>query len=132
MLLQGVLDSGAVFSFALRSARTAVGDVGFRWTLSGTEGELEVTTAPNVIQFGDLKAKIMLRKWKQDEVEISLEEFEGKEEEWLKKVPSPTANIARAYDYFAKGDESGYTTLREGLKVHKLLEKIHEVAVWAP
>lgn len=132
MLLQGVLESGAAFSFTLRSARTTVCDIGSRWIIAGTDGEIEVITAPTLIQFGDLQPKIKLRKWNQEQIEINSEDFGSKEEEWLKKLPSPTANIARAYDYFAKGDETGYINLGEGAKIHELLDRIHETAEWAP
>lgn len=49
IFIQGVLENGGVASLTNRSVRAAVDDSGFRWIISGTKGEIELTTKPGVI-----------------------------------------------------------------------------------
>jgi hypothetical protein len=63
ILVQGVLASGAVASFAFRKPpSTAVDDVGFRWLITGTKGEIEVTVPEMNWQFADPRMKLRIKK----------------------------------------------------------------------
>lgn len=129
VVLQGVLDNGAVASLSLRSSRSAVDDTGFRWLISGTKGEIELTTKPGVIQFLPPGTQIRLRTWGADSRVV---DFDVDEEEYIRNVPAPGINVARVWEAFAKGEEDGYTSIEESLPTHELLETIIQKAVWAP
>jgi hypothetical protein len=44
VLVQGILESGALASISFRTVASTVDNVGIRWLISGAEGEIEVTT----------------------------------------------------------------------------------------
>lgn len=130
MFIQGVLGNGGVASLALRSVRTAVDNSGFRWIITGTKGEIEVTTPPGVLAFLPPGAsQIRLRKWGSEAEVIDYDTDEG---EHIRNIPPPGINVARVWEAFAKGEEDGYASIEESLKTHELLEKIHRDAIWAP
>ncbi len=43
ILVQGVLESGATASLVFRKPTASVDEVGFRWVITGTHGEIEAT-----------------------------------------------------------------------------------------
>lgn len=130
IFIQGVLEKGALASLVLRSVRTAVDDCGFRWIITGTKGEIELTTKPGVMAFlPPGTSQIRVRKWGSEAYVVDYDTDEG---EHISKIPPPGINVARVWEAFAKGDEDGYASIEESLKIHELLEKIHQDAIWAP
>jgi predicted dehydrogenase len=134
VLVQGILQDGGIASLAIRFSAAPVSDVGYRWIISGTKGEIElVDSKPGWFHQGlPLEdTKIYLRKQgeeKTEEVKIALDG----EPAYLKELPAHVVNTARLYESFAKGDTNGYAEVHDTLKVQKLLEKINKNAVWAP
>jgi predicted dehydrogenase len=130
VFIQGVLENGGVASLALRSVRTAVDDSGFRWIISGTKGEIDLTTKPGMIAgLPSGGSQIRVRKWGS---EAKVVEFEADEGEHINKISAQGRNVARVWDAFAKGDRDGYALIEDSLKTHELLEIIHRDAIWAP
>lgn len=127
--IQGVLQNGAVASITLRTSRKNVDNVGYRWLISGTKGEIEFTAKPAVFQNANFGITLKTRLWNGETEEI---EMSREEPEWLKALSDPVNGLARVYDNFAKGDKDGYVAFEEGLHVHHLLDEIHRDAVWAP
>ncbi|KAL6895029.1 hypothetical protein GGI43DRAFT_429147 [Trichoderma evansii] len=128
VLLQGVLESGAVASFTMRTSTDTVDNTGFRWIISGTKGELELTSDPGIFHWGPTGLKLKLREFGAEAKEI---DFNLGEPEHVSQVSYSGQNVARVYEAFAKGEEDGYATLEAALKVHKALEKAKLNAVWA-
>lgn len=129
MFIQGLLENGGVASLALRSVRTAVDDCGFRWIISGTKGEIELTTKPGVISFLPPGSQIRVRKWGSEAYVVGFDTDEG---EHISKISPFGINVARVWEAVAKGEEGAYASIEDSLKTHELLEKIHQDAIWAP
>ncbi|KAL7913762.1 hypothetical protein GGI35DRAFT_438477 [Trichoderma velutinum] len=128
ILLQGVLENGAVASVTMRTSKEPVDNTGFRWIISGTKGELELTTDPSLFHWGPTGLKLNLREFGGEAKEI---DFNTGEAEHLSQMSYSGQNVARVYEAFAKGDEDGYSTLDDALTVHRTLEKAKVHAVWA-
>jgi predicted dehydrogenase len=130
MFIQGVLENGGVASLSLRSVRAAVDDTGFRWIISGTKGEIELTTKPGLIGFlPPGGSQIRVRKWGSAP---NVVDFETDESDHIRKISPPGPNVARVWEVFAKGEKDGYASIEESLKTQELLELIHRDAIWAP
>ncbi|KAI1754064.1 oxidoreductase [Xylaria castorea] len=131
VLVQGVLESDAVASIQVRKPKNEVDSVGFRWLISGTEGELEIifphTEMSSNWQFGDPKRTLRLRVGNDEAQNVDFlanDEFEG-------KVPMLAANVARQYRAFAKGGEQeAVATFESALRSHRLLDRIIKAAGW--
>lgn len=129
VLIQGVLESGAVASINMRFTPSPVNGDGFRWIVSGSEGELEFTSPSAMIQ-GELpQAKVFLRKWNGKTEGVKLKRDEPAH---VAGLPGHAINTARLYEAFATDDEDGYPSIESARKVHLLLEQVKDVAVWAP
>lgn len=130
-LVQGVLESGAVSSYTLRSTRSTADGVGYRWLISGTEGELEFTVKEGVLYQGDLTSgSFKLRKWGQEKAEEI--PVEVNDSEYVAGLPDLAKNVARLYEAFANGDEGRYLGLEDSVKVHRLIESVSDASDWAP
>ncbi|KAH8701022.1 putative oxidoreductase [Talaromyces proteolyticus] len=129
ILVQGVLESGAVASINLRCTPASVDEEGFRWIISGSEGEIEFTGPAGSYIQANFKAKVFLRKWKGETEAIDLSR---NEQEHVTSIGDLGINTARLYEAFATGNEDGYPSFESTRKVHHLIERIKSVAVWAP
>lgn len=128
MFIQGVLENGAAAFLSLRSVRKTVADVGFRWLISGTDGEIEYTSGPGVVQWLP-NPEIRVRKWGGATETISVD---STEQEHVASLGPPSNNIARVWEAFAVGDSEPVATLEQSLVVHQVLEKIIREAIYAP
>ncbi|KUL87947.1 hypothetical protein ZTR_03943 [Talaromyces verruculosus] len=130
IFVQGVLESGAAASINVRSTPASADEAGFRWLISGSEGEIVFTSpAGGYVQGSMPDAKVLLRKWKGETEEVK----------WKKDEPAHVTNVlefgintARLYEAFATGDEDGYASIESARKVHHLIERVKKVAIWAP
>lgn len=129
LLIQGILNSGAIVTFSNRTTSTAIDDIGYRWLTSGTKGEIELTTEPGCFNWPPPGMKIQLRKWGHETEEINFKPEEG---EHIFKVSQTGRNVARMYEAFAKGEQDGYATIADGFKVQQLMDQMIEKAIWAP
>src|SRR5688572_18588975 len=100
MFVQGILGNGALAALTLRSVRTAVDDTGFRWIVSGTKGEIELTSSPGIMA-GLPEARLRIRKWGSEAEEVGV----GDEDpDHVKVVTAPGGNVARVWEAFHKSD----------------------------
>ncbi len=129
ILIQGVLESGAISSINFRCTPDAVDQTGTRWVISGTDGELELDyPTGSFVQFNQADAKVTLRKWKSEPLTI---DFKREEPTHVAKVMDHAINTARLYEAFATGDNDGAPSLEDTARVHELIEKIKKAAVWS-
>lgn len=127
ILLQGLLDNGAVASVAFRTSRSAIDDIGFRWIISGTKGEIELTTTPGVMQFLSPGSQVRIRTWGNEARVVEL----VADSEHVAKVTAPGTNVARLWEAFATGNEDGYPSIEDTVRTHELLETMLKDSIWA-
>lgn len=110
-------------SIAVRWAdyQGAVDDVGFRWIITGTEGEIEVTTNQVPWQQNSSKRKLKLKLKGSASEEV---DFASADADFVKHIPEIGVNTGRILDAFAKGDKSRYADFDSALETHKLLDEI--------
>lgn len=129
-LIQGVLKSGATASINLRTAPAPVDNVGFRWTISGTQGEIQVATQPGFIQGGLNGATINLKK--RGEEAATVVEWADADPEQVSRVQGQSGqSIARAYAAIAEERTADYATFETGLAVHRAMDRATKGAMWA-
>ncbi|KAI9151536.1 Galactose/lactose metabolism regulatory protein GAL80 [Paramyrothecium foliicola] len=128
ILVQGILKSGAAANFSVRSSTTTADEVGFRWVISGTEGEIIFTSGPGFIQMGTANTRIQLRKWGAEKAE----DIDFSSEEKLGDLSDMALSVARLYEAIAASEEDAYATVEQALQTEKLLEEIVKAAIWAP
>lgn len=123
ILLQGKLaKNGAPASIAFRTASKSIDDVGVRWTITGTRGEIEITANRGQWQIESGSKKLRLRLYDSDEVR----EFgvDPAELGVASTLGDSTVNTALIIDGFTTGAEDSFVDFAESLKVHKLLDAI--------
>ncbi|GAD97179.1 oxidoreductase, putative [Paecilomyces variotii No. 5] len=122
IFVQGTLENGAGASISFRSVPAAVDGVGFRWLISGTKGEIEITMPESHWQMGNPGATLKLRVGKDSAAQDV--DFSTLQDPSISKIPFPGPNTASLYEAFAKGDRESYATFESSLKLHKLLDRI--------
>ncbi|KAI7968334.1 hypothetical protein EIK77_010504 [Talaromyces pinophilus] len=120
ILVQGVLkDSGAVASICSRDLMHTVDGIGLRWLITGTKGEIEVTTPEGQWQMSDPRRKLRLKIGNNEAVEVPFANHEDKSH--LERL---SINVAGVYEAFLKDDQSHYATFDSALRTHVLLDEI--------
>lgn len=120
ILVQGVLkDSGAVASICSRDLMHTVDGIGVRWLITGTKGEIEVTTPEGQWQMSDPRRKLRLKIGDNEAVEVPFANHEDKS--YLERL---SINVAGVYEAFLKDDQSHYATFDSALRTHVLLDEI--------
>jgi predicted dehydrogenase len=130
IFVQGALLSGAIASIAYRKTREAAEDIGFRWIITGIDGEL-ILSAPERWWQNGLGTpdgwSLKLRAGKEGNLqEISLEDLDNSP---ASSVKSPGTNTARLYQSFAHG-HGLEATFESAAKTHRLLDRIAKSAGW--
>lgn len=125
--IQGTLESNAVASIAFRKAKSAADKTGLRWYITGTEGEIVITTEEGDWQFGHASERSIKLKLS-GEAEAQEVEFDTDSASSSAKVAFPGTNTARLYESFSQGAE--VPTFESALKTHRLLERIAKSAGW--
>lgn len=124
--VQGVLKSGATAAFSIRTCPLPADGVGFRWVLTGTQGEAAFTAGPGGFQMTPAGAKIILKKGVADAEEVK---FSQKEGEYYANMGPMGANTLRFYEAVAKGDAGAYSTIEQTLETEKLMRELKKVAI---
>jgi predicted dehydrogenase len=127
IFVQGTLENGCLASIAYRKSKAAVDGVGYRWYITGTDGEIEVRLSEGHWQFNQVKKSLRLKVGTEETQEI---EFLAKDDYAEANVKAPGTNTARQYQGFAKGDTEACATFESALKTHRLLDKILKSAGW--
>lgn len=121
IFLNGRLASGAAASITVRKTTKPVDELGLRWLISGTKGEIEVTMPEDHIQQAPSGRKIRLRREKGD---VEVFEFENVQEpDHIKKTGQVGENTARLYEDIATG-KSGLADFEEATRLHRLLDRM--------
>ncbi|KAI1289019.1 oxidoreductase [Xylaria venustula] len=126
VLIQGILESGALASISSRKSKNEVDDVSFRWIISGTEGEIEILVPQFSWQMGHPARTLKLRVGTNDAENV---DFIGKDK-FESNVPVLAANVARQYAALAKGDTNAFADFGSALRTHVLLDRITQAAGW--
>ncbi|KAH8897424.1 putative oxidoreductase [Thozetella sp. PMI_491] len=131
ILVQGQLESGTVASIAFRKPKASIDGISWRWIITGTDGEIELTMPDSQWQFGHPETKLTLKVGRSDTVEV---DFGHVKLDWAegKELQLQALNVSGLYDAFAKGDETRFATFQSALKTHRLLEKIVKAANYYP
>ncbi|KAK4073312.1 hypothetical protein Purlil1_13075 [Purpureocillium lilacinum] len=124
IFLQGTTGDGAVASFSFRNPKYPADETGFRWIISGTEGEISIT--------GDEWWPLM-----HDELQLRLKvgveptrtiSYDSYKVSAADKVPPVAANVVSLYSAFAKGDTTKFASFASAAQTHRILEKIRRAA----
>jgi predicted dehydrogenase len=123
VLVQGRLKSGAVASIVYRwcDLQEAVGNVGVRWIISGTEGELEITTDQGQWQMSPPERKLKLKLRGKPEEGV---DFPVADAEFVRNMENFGQNSGRILNAFAQGDQAVYADFSSATQTHKLLDEI--------
>lgn len=125
ILVQGKLKNrGAPASISFRSSRATIEDVGVRWIITGTKGEIEITADRNQWQIESGSKKLKLKLFESGEVR----EYDMPSADLgvASNLADSAVNTALIVDGFAKGTEGSYADFASALKMHKLLDTILE------
>lgn len=122
ILVQGILESGAVASLAFRKAKKPADGLGLRWTITGTEGEIEVTIPEDHLQMAHEDRAIRLRMGRDEEVK-TIDWRDAAEPDHVTKIARPGTNSARTYEAMVQENDR-YASFESALETHKLLDKI--------
>ncbi|WYZ41368.1 hypothetical protein EsH8_V_000263 [Colletotrichum jinshuiense] len=121
ILVQGKLQGGATVSIAFRTTIPLAGDVGARWIITGSKGEIEATWAQGQFQLHSPSKKLKITVAEKGEREVSLERAN---QEAVANVQPTGLNTALILDAFAKGNHSQFADFEAALKNHQLLDVI--------
>ncbi|KAF6818013.1 oxidoreductase family protein [Colletotrichum sojae] len=121
---QGVLQSGAVASISFRTTPGTVDDdARLRWVISGTKGEIEVTSPHTSWQ-----AHVPARKFKVKPFEEEEEAWEYGTKDWqrdlsvAKGLGLEAVNTALVLDAFAEGSQGNHADFKEALEFQRVLD----------
>jgi hypothetical protein len=133
IFVQGILTSGALASLAYRTVPTeqVEDEVGLKWTITGTEGEIVITARNGHWQM--LESDSLVFKMRKGKGEVQVVDFgvgTGEKEEVLAVDGGERSgrNVARVYEAVLNGRTEEYATFEQALESQKLLGKIREVA----
>ncbi|TDZ71737.1 Galactose/lactose metabolism regulatory protein GAL80 [Colletotrichum trifolii] len=122
ILVQGKLENGAAASIVFRSTQAPVEDVGLRWIITGTKGEVEVKSGTGNWQANTPTKKLKVRVFGSEAREVNVK-TEGLADD-LSRMERLGANTAFILDAFAKGKREIYADFEAALENHVLLEEI--------
>ena len=120
ILVQGILKSGAMASLNYRSVSKAVDEVGVRWLITGTKGEIEVITPEIAWQMGPPGTTLRLRNAEDG----TTEDVDFVSSGSRSTVPFPGTNTALAYQEFERGARGMVPDFESAVKTHRLLDTI--------
>ena len=125
-----LLQNDAPVSITVRmsKSKSCADKNGFRWYITGTEGEILVSTEEGGWQGGDHSQRSIKVVTGKDK-EAELIDYTSGDDSLAAKVPLPGTNTARQYASFAKKDAE-VVTFESALKTHQLLRRIAEAAGW--
>lgn len=122
IFVQGELASGALASISFRKVAKPVDELGLRWLISGTKGEIEVTMPEGHVQQSPMGRTIRLRSGKEGEAQVVPWE-DTSEGEHITGVPQVGENTARMYEDYATGG-NGLMDFEGATRTHRLLNQI--------
>ncbi|KAI9044670.1 Gfo/Idh/MocA family protein [Aspergillus affinis] len=119
IIIQGMLESGAVFSATVRGGAPFKGSPGLVWSIYGEKGEIRILGPSAFIEVVSTTS-IELHNFDTDVVE-QIELKRGAFDEF-----SPmTRNVARVYEAIAAGDKSRLCDFEGAVKRHEFIEEVY-------
>lgn len=120
ILVQGSLQSGVLATVHFRTTQASIDDVGIRWIISGSKGEVEITSPSSSWQgyFPNRKIKVKVFGGETRDVDLAADLGAAAD------VGQRAVNTALVLDAFAKGKKELYADFEAGLRNHKLLDVI--------
>lgn len=119
VFVQGILESGALASISFRTVASTVDNVGIRWLISGTKGEIEVTTPQMLWQIRSEGWTLKIKNGTEDAKDV---EFGISKEDYAESFLG--INTARLYEAYADKETDKYADFEDGLATHCALQKI--------
>jgi predicted dehydrogenase len=113
VFIHGILSSGAAASVHVRAGAPIDPLAAMRWSIFGTEGQIE-TTGP--VQLGDATKVTLKVGDKTETFQVEGQDAEG-------ALAYPAANVARIYKAFAEGGE--LVDFDTAVERHKFLEELY-------
>ncbi|KAH8600019.1 hypothetical protein B0O99DRAFT_611578 [Bisporella sp. PMI_857] len=129
ILVQGTLSSSATASLSYYTAPgPTIDNTGIRWLITGTEGEIEVTTPEGGWQIRTAGAVLKLREGKGEVQTIDWQDV--KEEPVIKGLDDISGSVGRSYEAFVGGDEERgkFADFKDAVRTHELLDRIRDAA----
>jgi hypothetical protein len=127
ILVQGALSSGVVASLSFRSVSgKTIDGSGIRWLITGTDGEVEVTTTESQWQIDPPGTMLKARIGKGSDVEII--DLNVEENPEIADSTIASRNTARLYEAFALGEGDKFPSFEGALETHRLLDWIRKEA----
>ena len=132
IVLQGILENGAVFSFHLRGGQPFPGTPGLEWRTYGEKGEIRMTAPSASLNYGGPGHKIEVHdhaSGSAEEVPLPKDKFDEEE------LPVTARAPARVYEAFAESLRSGkgvpsevFGTWEDAVDRHRLIDGWYEKA----
>jgi predicted dehydrogenase len=119
VFVQGILESGALASLSFRTVNSTIDGVGIRWLISGTEGEIEITTPEMLWQLRVPGWTLKIKKGKGETKDV---EFSIPEENYPGSFLG--INTARLYEAYANQETDKFADFKGGLATHYALQRI--------
>lgn len=117
--VQGKLSSGAIATINYSTFPHSALDEGVRWTISGTKGQIVVTTG--VDQWQNMPNEKIVVKVKKAEKDVEIVELE---KQVFQGSVSKGYNTAREWEAFRKGDKEEFADFEQATKSHEVLDRI--------
>lgn len=121
--VQGTLENGAIASINYSTFPHSALDEGVRWTISGTKGQIVVTTG--VDQWQNMPNEKIVVKVKRAEQDVEVVALDN---EVLQGLQVKGYNTAREWEAFRKGDKGNFANFEDAVKSHEVLDRIMTVA----
>lgn len=122
IMLQGHLESGALFSFHMRGGMSFPGTPGLEWRIYGETGEIRTTTPSMNLHYGGPGHTVQIHHHKSNEIEdlqLPQSEFDKEDPPW------PSRGPARVYEAFADGRKVAYADWEDAVRRHQLVEEMY-------
>ncbi|KAL0942784.1 oxidoreductase family protein [Colletotrichum truncatum] len=121
ILVQGKLKSGATASINFRTTQATLDGVGIRWIITGSKGEIEVTTAESNWQAYSPSRTLKVKVFGSETRNVDLQSVDLGV---AANVGRRGVNTALLLDAFAKGKQDQLAGFEAALKNHQLLDEI--------
>lgn len=119
LLIQGVLDSGAVFSASLRGGMPFKGLPALQWFIDGEKGEIKIEGPSPFIGIASITS-FELHDFDTNEVE----DIPFTEGAFAEMDPKPR-NVGRIYEAIAAGDRRVLCDFEAAVRRHEFIEKVY-------
>ncbi|KAM3070495.1 hypothetical protein ACMFMG_010318 [Clarireedia jacksonii] len=126
VFVHGTLESDAIVSIDYREpGGPSASGVGLRWIITGTEGEIELTTPELMWQFGTPGATLRVRLRSKGSSE-DIEYEDPSEPYYIKNLAVHPKGVARSWEAFATGDTDKYATFQQARVVLRTIDAIRK------